>query len=228
MGGCQPRTRSTVTPVTQSRSAQLAPHEYGSIVEGMDRRSPVWGTHVRVTDVDASVITAVEAGGAIRTEPFEVPSVGRSAVISDPTGAVVCLWQADARKGAQAVNEPGAWAMSMLHTPDADAAIVFYGAVFGWQPEPLGLAALFRLPGYVGGEEQQLVPRDVVAGMVQDDQPFWRVDFWVAHARAASTRAAELGGTVTVEPYEIPGFLQAVLTDPQAASFSISQLTAGL
>jgi len=58
-----------------------------------------------------------------------------------------------------------AWAMSALRTPDPDAAPAFYGAVFGWQAEPFGPATMWRLPGYVGGEPQQPVPRDVVAAM---------------------------------------------------------------
>lgn len=117
--------------------------------------------------------------------------------------------------------------MCMLHTPDVDASIAFYGAVFGWQAEPFGPMTVCRLPGYVGGEEAQPVPRDVVAVMTHDEQPSWSVDFWVRDARAASEHAVELGGTVLVAPHETPGFVQAVLADPQDATFSISELTAG-
>ena len=56
--------------------------------------------------------------------------------------------------------------MSALQTDDPARAARFYGAVFGWETEAFGPATLFRLPGYVGGEESQPVPRDVVAVMV--------------------------------------------------------------
>lgn len=79
----------------------------GSIVDGMNVGSPAWATHVRVTDVDTAVDAVTAAGGTIHNDPFDVPPVGRSAVIIDPTGAMVCLWQAQAREGAQLVNEPG-------------------------------------------------------------------------------------------------------------------------
>ena len=65
-----------------------------------------------------------------------------------------------------------------------------YGDVFGWQAQRMGEAeaapTLFRLPGYVGGEPQQPVPRDVVAVMFAEFEapPRWSVDFWVSSATA--------------------------------------------
>ena len=56
--------------------------------------------------------------------------------------------------------------MSTLHTTDPDRAMAFYNAVFGWHAEAFGPSGgqvtLCRLPGYVGGEPQQPVARDVV------------------------------------------------------------------
>jgi uncharacterized protein len=55
----------------------------------------------------------------------------------------------------------------------------------------------------------------------------WNVDFWVADADATAARAARLGGTVVVEPHDVPGFRNAVVADPQGAVLSVSQLMAG-
>ena len=60
---------------------------------------------------------AVDAGGAVLVEPFDVLPAGRMAVVADPAGAPLCLWQPGERRGAQLVNEPGAWAMSHLSSP---------------------------------------------------------------------------------------------------------------
>ena len=95
--------------------------------------------------------------------------------------------------GARVVNEPGTWTMSSLHVVDTGAAVAFYGAVFGWQPEAFGPLTLFRLPGYVGGEEGQPIPRDVVAAMAPPDPnvpPHWNVNFRVADADAIAASAA--------------------------------------
>ena len=57
------------------------------------------------------------------------------AVLADPAGAVFCVWQPGEHRGAQVVNEPGAWAMSALLTPDPEGVKDFYGAVFGWESD---------------------------------------------------------------------------------------------
>jgi len=41
---------------------------------------------------------------------------------------------------------------------------------------------------------------------------------------ATAARAKELGGSAIVEPHDTPGFRNAVLADPQGATFSVSQL----
>lgn len=48
-----------------------------------------WGTYVAVDDADAACTAAAAAGGRVVQPPFDVPTVGRIAVIADPTGAVV-------------------------------------------------------------------------------------------------------------------------------------------
>jgi uncharacterized protein len=195
--------------------------------------SAIWGTYSWVGSADPTSAKAAYAGGTLIGEPFDSPGGGRMAVLADPSGAVFCVWEPAERRGAQVVNEPGAWAMSALVTPDADRAKTFYGDVFGWENDSFdtgnGEATLFRLPGFVGGEPEQPVPRDLVATMMPQGgdgpPPHWSVDFWVHDVPAAAERAAELGGTVVTPPYEVmPGFMQAVLADPQGATFTVSKV----
>jgi len=186
-----------------------------------------WSTHIAVASADDAAARAVAAGGAALLDPFDVPPAGRLAVIADPAGAAFCVWEAGSRTGARRVNEPSAWAMSLLRTPDPAAAEAFYGELFGWRAEPFGPDGqvwLFRLPGYVGGEPAQPVPRDVVAAMMVGDTAVWGVDFWVADADAAVAPAAQLGGRVVVEPFVEAPFRRAVLAAPDGATFSVSQL----
>ena len=71
--------------------------------------------------------------------------------------------------GAQLVNEPGAWAMSRLDTPDLEGAEgVLRRRCSGGRRRTSTWATMFRLPGYVGGEPQQPVSREVVAVMVPE------------------------------------------------------------
>jgi predicted enzyme related to lactoylglutathione lyase len=195
----------------------------GSLPPGVES-GPAWMTYVAVDSADEAADRAREAGGKVVAEPFDAPPAGRMAVLADPEGGQFAIWQPQERQGAQLVNEPSAWAMSMLSTNDPEAAKTFYGALFGWQAEPFGPGVtLFRLPGYVGGEPQQPVSREVVAAMTAGE-PGWNVDVWVTDAKRTAATAAELGGTIQVEPHEIPGFRNAVIADPQGAVMSISQL----
>jgi predicted enzyme related to lactoylglutathione lyase len=159
-------------------------------------------------------------------------------MLADPAGAVFGVWEPELRRGAQLVNEPSAWAMSLLHCSDPGPAASFYADLFGWTSEPFEMGgaegALWRLPGYVGGEPQQPVPRDVVAVMVPvaagapgPAQSHWGVDFWIDDADAAAAKAPGLGGSVIVPPRDTPGFRNAVLEDPHGAVFSVSTLQIG-
>lgn len=58
-----------------------------------DTPAPMWFTYVTVDDVDATVAMAEELGGKVLQPAFDVPQVGRGAVIADSTGAAVGLFQ---------------------------------------------------------------------------------------------------------------------------------------
>ena len=168
--------------------------------------------------------------------PFDVLPAGRTAVVADPDGAAFCLWEAGERHGAQLVNEPSAWSMSALSSRDAERARAFYGALFGWTTEALemggGEVTMWRLPGYVGGEPEQPVSREVVATMTTADEgtpPHWSADFWIADIDDAAAMMPQLGGKLVQEPYDVPGtpLRQAVLADSAGTVFSATQVTGG-
>jgi predicted enzyme related to lactoylglutathione lyase len=186
-----------------------------------------WITNVYADDPDATAETARAAGGTVRAEAFDT-ATGRLAVIEDPTGAVFGAWRPEGVTGAQVVNEPSAWAMSRLDTPDPDAAAAFYASVFGWTTEAFGPVMMFRLPGYVGGEPQQPVSREVVATMLKAEGPArWTVDFWVSDADATAQRATALGGAQLSPAFETAMSRTAVLADPAGAAFTVTQMRLG-
>jgi predicted enzyme related to lactoylglutathione lyase len=155
-------------------------------------------------------------------DPFESLDGGRIAVVADPAGAAIGVREPGTHRGAQLVNEPGAWSMSRLQSPDPEGAKAFYASLFGREAEPFGPSddgiVLWRHPGYVGGQPEQSVSRDVIMAMTpSDDQPAWVLDFWVHDADAAAANARGLGGAVLTSPFDVPGFRTAVLADPEGA-----------
>ncbi len=58
----------------------------GPDFEGMPEH---WFTYVAVSDIDNAVKEAKAAGATIHREPWDVPEVGRIAIVGDPNGAVM-------------------------------------------------------------------------------------------------------------------------------------------
>jgi predicted enzyme related to lactoylglutathione lyase len=196
---------------------------------------PTWTTFIQVDSAAEAAGKVKDAGGNVIVEPFESLEGGRLTIAADPAGAAFAAWEQAEHRGARVINEPGAWAMSMLVTPDPEGAKRFYGDVFGWTTRPFAVGdaevTMFALPGYVGGEPQQPVPRDVVATLAppgaapEGTAAHWSVDFWVRDPDEAARVTAESGGQVLAEPFDLPdiGMRQAALADPQGATFTITR-----
>ena len=220
---------------------RLRGRDVAAVASRPEAAAPVaaWNTYVWADDASEVAEKAGAAGGRVVVAPFESLDGGRIAIVADPAGATIGVWQPGAHRGAELVNEPGAWSMSGLYTREPEGAMAFYADVFGWDAEPMDVGgggfSLFRLPGFVGGEPQQPVPRDVVATMatMTDDQfppevpAHWRIDFWVDDAELTAEKAAQEGGRVIAPPFEIPGapLRQAIVADPEGAPFSVTELT---
>ncbi|HEY8721257.1 VOC family protein [Pengzhenrongella sp.] len=104
------------------------------IGEPQEGTSPpaMWTTYLAVDDATATVKAAVAAGGTVLMEPMGVLEFAAMALLADPTGAVVGLWQSGVQTGANLVNEPGAMIWSEGISNDLAAARAFYGTVFGY------------------------------------------------------------------------------------------------
>ena len=215
----------------------------GSIPESMPPIA-VWNTYVWTESADETASKAKDAGGAVVMEPFDVGDAGRMAVLTDPEGAAICIWEAKDMIGATVVNEHGTVNFNDLHTRDVEGAKAFYGSVFGWSTIDLGGGAeMWTMPGYgdhlaldnpdirknveeMGGPEGF---EDVVASIqpIPDDQPdtpaHWGVTFGVDEADPIAEKAAELGGEVLVPPFDAPWVRMTVLRDPQGATFNATK-----
>lgn len=182
---------------------------------------PVWSSYVTVPDVEATVAKVGPAGGTVLQPAMDVMEAGRMAVVADPAGAVICLWQAKEHIGAEVVNEHGALTWNELITPDPAAVAPFYAELFGWTTEAVpmegGEYTLFRVDG---GNESG------IAGAMAPPMPgmpaFWGVYFNVDDVGATVELAKGLGAQVLMEATAMPGVgTLAALTDPQGAVFSL-------
>jgi predicted enzyme related to lactoylglutathione lyase len=60
---------------------------------------PHWNLYVAVENADEAAKKVTELGGKVIEGPFDVSTFGRMAVIQDPTGAYLCVWQAKQSAG---------------------------------------------------------------------------------------------------------------------------------
>ena len=175
-----------------------------------------WLVHLATDDVEATVTRAASAGATVLRAAVDIPGQGRVAVLRDPVGARVALWQGGAHVGCRVVNEPGALLRNDLVTPDPQRARAFYGAVFGFthdanQDVPEDMTFLRRPDDHeVGG----------IVGDPDAAASTWTTLFMVEDADAAARVAAQHGGGssgASTTPYG----RMAQIVDPFGAEFSV-------
>ncbi len=187
---------------------------------------PAWTTYITVADADATAAVIAEAGGTVMMPPMDVMQAGRMAMAADPSGGMFAIWQPGDHIGAELVNVPGTLCWNELTVRNADSVLEFYTAVFGWKVVT------------TGGEGAPFTYRELhlgdrpIGGCMEMDQSWppeipthWMAYFAVADTDESATRAAQLGGTVSVEPFDLPVGRASVLNDPNGAVFSILALT---
>ena len=179
---------------------------------------PAWNSYVTVTSADDAARAAADNGGTIAMEPFDVMEAGRMALVQDPTGAFFAVWEPRDNIGAQRVNEPGALTLNQLDTSDVEGAEKFYSGAFGWRFESVGTEETPYWGIYNGDRlNGGMMPLPPGTGAPSH----WLVYFGSESVDDDASRIAELGGTVMVEPSDVPGGRIAVAQDPQGAVFAL-------
>lgn len=184
---------------------------------------PHIGVVLRVDDADASAAKVKELGGRAEAT-MDVMENGRMVPCWDPNGVHFGLWQPKSQVGFDGDSRAhGAPTWFETLTTDAKRAATFYTSLFGWtagdEPLPGGASyTVFSLDGVPVAGAMKLTPE------MGDAPPHWATAFAVTDADAIARRAKELGGTVTMEPMDIPktGRFAAILS-PDGVHFEIVQ-----
>lgn len=184
---------------------------------------PNWLSYLSVTSADETANKAKAEGATLLKGPFDVFTVGRMAVVQDPTGAVFALWQPGTHKGAGVHNVPSTFCWNELGTRDTKKAGEFYSNVFGWARNVQSFGPM-EYTMFANGDR----PAGGMYGITPDMgniPPHWLVYFAVDDCDAKVQKATELGATVMKPADDIPGVGRfAILRDPQSAVFAIIKL----
>lgn len=186
-------------------------------------RPDMWTTYLRVDNIDASINAARDAGAIIYMDPMDVPEQGKMAMLGDPSGAAVGLWEFGGHTGFQAHEVTGAAAWHELHSKDYPAAVAFYQNVFGVQTSVMSNTPEFRYTNFVNGERPLAGVMDA-SGFLPDEVPSnWHVYFQTDDADATIAKALALGATIINAAEDSPFGRIAGLTDCTGAMFKLVQ-----
>jgi predicted enzyme related to lactoylglutathione lyase len=194
---------------------------------------PYWAPTLAVADVDAVAARAVSAGGHLFVAPRPASDNARFAVIGDPVGGVLDISSLVGAPRLHDSAEPGDFYDTVFMTRDGDAAVRFYGDLFGWRPksEPLaGTAAPEAAPGprWAPGSSVELTLGRRDAGTVRvvsgEGSSWWLFYIEVRDLDAAVRRATSRGGKLRIGPIARPeGGRIAELVDPQGVQFGLHE-----
>ncbi len=183
---------------------------------------PHWSSYVSVADADATEARARELGARIQLPVLDIQTdgqlLGRMAVLVDPGGAHLSVWQPGLHAGSGLANVPGSFCWNELCTRDVEGAVAFYEALFGWKIGPGDDENGYRTIEQGGRLNGGILPWRPEMG---DVPPSWSVYFAVEDCDASVARIQELGGQLYMGPVDIEPGRFAVVADPQGAVFNV-------
>jgi hypothetical protein len=188
---------------------------------------PAWLGYIYVEDVDATVALIERAGGKALMPAFEVPNVGRVAMVADPQGAPFYIMKPippandpEGKSDVFSVDQPQRVRWNELATSDPDAAVDFYRSQFDWdQQGDMDMGEM--------GKYRFIQSGTTNIGAIMRKPPQLPMSLWTYYIGVDDIdRAVEAinsgGGRVLNGPMEIPGGEFALNgLDPQGASFGL-------
>ena len=179
-----------------------------------------WLPYVSVANVDSALAAAKEKGAKVTAESFSFADLGHMALIQDPTGAPIGLWQDN--QSSATVTAPLAW--HELSTHNAELATQFYRQMFEWQAEGAGQGPININMFTLGA--RPVAAMITLSTRFQAVPAHWLPYFKVEDMEQAVTAIKAGGGRLLAAPVSHIWGAQAVAQDPQGAVFGVMTSTA--
>ena len=181
----------------------------------------VWSVYLATDDARKTADAAVSSGGQAIVPAMDVGELGTMAVITDPGGAAIGMWQPGLHKGFRAFGEAGTPSWFELHTRDYAAALSFYRDVFRWDTDVVSDTPEFRYTTLKDGDSWLAGIMDASAFLPDGVPAHWSVYFGVDDTDAALVKIADLGGSTVVGAEDTPYGRLATALDPTGAQFKL-------
>ena len=186
------------------------------LVEAPPELRSGWVAYVEVPDVDATAARAEALGGVVERQPFEVPGVGRNALLRDPFGALIGI--ALSRHDYPAPRRQFGIEVYLSDTPSLPQA--FYAQLFDWKL----VSAPSGSPGgdVVAGPSGEPVAVHLAAKPRNGELAAWIPSLKVINPEDALRRAEQLGARPSSDmPLKVPQHHNAIFYDPDGAPFCL-------
>lgn len=184
-----------------------------------------WSVYLRTAEINSTMEKAAEHGAQVIVPAMEIADMGQMALIADPAGAAVGLWQSGTFDGIESCARVGTPCWFALMTTDFDAASAFYRDALAWDlqsnPDQVEATPEARYLTHGSGERTAAGMCEANTFLPEGTPSFWRIYFGTEDLQAALTRLEELGGTVLHPGVDTPFGRVATVTDPQGAGFQI-------
>jgi predicted enzyme related to lactoylglutathione lyase len=191
----------------------------------MNEAPTAWTVYIGSADAEDTVKKAQAAGGNVVVPTMAVGDQGKMAIIQDPSGAMLGIWQSQNMTGAQVYDRPNSMGWAEVNSRGFEKAKPFYKKLFNWGEKKT--AAVGENPEYT---EFQLGGKSIAGGMemnpmVPAEVPsYWMVYFNVDNVDKAFDKVIAEGGKEMLSPQDMPGGRFAIVSDPQGASFGLLKM----
>ncbi len=188
---------------------------------GEMRADNTWKPYLASDDIEATLRLATEQGATVQAPAMAVDDLGVQAVITDPQGLVIGVWQPGSFPGFTVINEHGAPIFFAFDTDDYDGAVDFYRQAFGWNPLEEATEDGHHYAGYMDPDTNRPIAGigDEVESLAPGQSASWSV-FWQSDDVDASVaKVSALGGAVLTEAADHGLGRVARVADPSGARF---------
>jgi predicted enzyme related to lactoylglutathione lyase len=191
----------------------------------MEEAPTAWTVYIGTANAAETAKKAEAAGAKIIAPVMEVGDQGHMAIIQDPSGAYLGLWQAGKMQGTQSTGS-NAMGWAELNARGFNKAEPFYKQLFNWGEKKTPASAEnpteyteFQAGGesIAGGMEMNpMVPAQVPS--------YWLVYFNVDNVDKAFDKVVAEGGKELMSPMDMPGGRFAIVSDPEGAAFGLLKM----
>ncbi len=188
-----------------------------------------WISYISVPDVDAACKSTEAEGGKTAVPPFDIPNVGRTAVVTDPTGAYYSPYTDIATEPyTPPAPAAGHFTWHELMSTDIEKAKAYYTKLMGWS---IGAMELKDPPDtywmFQHGDQPVAGAISMPAKAGKDAVSNWLPYIGVTDVPGTTQKTKELGGSIHVQPTRMsePSTVHfAVLGAPDGSMFGIVEV----